>query len=455
MLRTVQICARSIPKYKFLSRNPHVRKYLTKAFECEEMWNKRLESPLIKKIKPSDIFYEIENQFLHFGKANGLDIDLFVNSIVDNSHIEEVEDVIHKLRLSPEAMNLLPSTQHAFIRIMLSFGNVDELLRVLDDRLNYGIFMDDYCCILLLNKFLKEENFKNAAKVAAIQMVQEDFSHPLVKYMSLFACHKYILNPAPWISEQTEPEEKDEDDEEEIKLRVRYIRNPYFDDHFDLRDPNHLVGKTLWMIGNETPDVLGRSYTLLGYVLHDKWDKLEKYINSLLDSKDTPTIYKDCISLISKFVEENKGSEQSEVIKNEEQLNVLLSKLKASNSLSSEDFLKATENKMKEVVKELETKSTEDQNKVYEDWEKFRERLVNEHIENMKREKTLQEIEASKQKIKEKEEELFFFDNESKLDLMIEKKTITPSIKWRGKIKKKRAVDAEYVPPEIEKRREN
>lgn len=92
---------------------------------------------------------------------------------------------------------------------------------------------------------------------------------------------------------------------------------------------------------------------------------------------------------------------------------------------------------------------------MYEEWENQRRNLVNEHIEKLKREKALADIQAAKEELLEKEKELFFFENEDKLDIMIENKRVRYPKKWLGKKKPKRLVDAEYIPPEIEKRREN
>lgn len=373
MWKPVQLLSQRLPRLSGVARQPFLRKYLSSAFSCEDAWNKRLESPLIKKINVPDMFFEIEHQFLHFGKANGIDIDLFANAVTDDTHLDEIQDVIHKLRLSPEATSLLQSTQHALIRMMMSFGSMDELIRVLDDRLNYGIFMDNYVCILLLNKSLKDKNFRDAARIATIQMLQEDFSHPIVNYMSLFACYKYLLDPVPWAPEQPEPEKPikenyDEDEEEEeIRLRVRYIRNPYFDDHFDLKKPSHLIGKTFWLIGNEIPDVLGRSYSLMGFALHEKWDKLKNYINFLLQSDNKPVVYKDSVMFLQKLFDD-LSDEKSEDTANDfanhkEDITDLLLKLKNSDLLE-DNLLEVTESKMKDVIKEFEASTIENQVKV-------------------------------------------------------------------------------------------
>jgi hypothetical protein len=59
---------------------------------------------------------------------------------------------------------MLPSTSHAVIRYFVTLKKYDELLRILNDRLNYGIFPDDYCCGLLMDTFIKENNYTGSKR---------------------------------------------------------------------------------------------------------------------------------------------------------------------------------------------------------------------------------------------------------------------------------------------------
>ncbi|RZF33202.1 hypothetical protein LSTR_LSTR015167, partial [Laodelphax striatellus] len=347
---------------KSISRNVQsksaFRNYLSSAYTCQDAWNQRLESPILKKINETDLFFDLENQFQQHGKAHGIDIDLFTNILTEPERSDEIEDLLYKLRLSPEACSLLPSTQHAFIRFLVDGNKSDDLLRVLDDRLNYGIFMDDYTCILLLDKFLREENFKDSARVATLQMLQEDFSHPMVKSMSLYACLKYSVSPNPWAEETKAESESTEDvDEDEIvKLRVPYIRNYYFDDHFDLRIPSHLVGKTLWMIGCEIPDAVGNTCQIIGLGMYNKWDRLKQFLESLLESKQNA--HQICISILASTIGNAKQNtpDSIEVI---EEVEKLLERMNSQNQLLKDDVIELAKNQMLENIKNHE-KSTID-----------------------------------------------------------------------------------------------
>lgn len=432
-----------------------VRTFLSDSFSLDQAWDKRLLTPIIQKVKLNDLFYELDNQFQQFANANAIDIDLFANAVTDSSHLDEVEDVVHKLRLSPEAINILPSTHHAFIRIFMKFGDVNELLRILNDRLNYGIFPDDFCSMYMMDTFIKNDNFKNAAKVGVLHMLQEDFKNPIIKYMTLYSCTKFLENPVPWYPEQ-EKEEIPEDDGEVIKVRVDYIRNPFFDDHFDLTDPYHLIGKTFWMIGKEMPDYIGKSYQLLGYVLHNKFDKAKDFIEKLLSSPEKPLVTKDSLKLCYDALErvpKSEGEEGSKLELSKEEVRGLLNKVENSGLLSEDSLLIVIENRLRQVITEREKMEIEKQTKLYDEWIKNREELYKQYMEKLEREKRLAEVENKKRELAAKEEELFFFEKEDKYDIIIQEREERKIMSaYKGKKKKPKKQDDDYIPPEVQKK---
>lgn len=71
-------------------------------------------------------------------------------------------------------------------------------------------------------------------------------------------------------------------------MRLAYIRNPYFDDHFDLTNPHHLIGKTLSLLSDNLKnddEVLASSVKLLGLALHGKWNKVESFLQKSVSNK--------------------------------------------------------------------------------------------------------------------------------------------------------------------------
>lgn len=57
-----------------------------------------------------------------------------------------------------------------------------------------------------------------AAKVSALQMLQEDWSHPITAHLALYSCHMYLKNPEPW--EDPVVTEEPGDDEEVYTNRI-------------------------------------------------------------------------------------------------------------------------------------------------------------------------------------------------------------------------------------------
>ena len=53
----------------------------------------------------------------------------------------------------------MPSTTYAATRLFLEAGETDTLMRMLDDRLNYGMFPDTPTLAMILNHFLVKENW--------------------------------------------------------------------------------------------------------------------------------------------------------------------------------------------------------------------------------------------------------------------------------------------------------
>lgn len=72
----------------------------------------------------------------------------------------------------------------------------------------------------------------------------------------------------------------------QVKIRVKFLRNPYFDDHFDLTDPNHIVGKTLAWASPLVGGLVGRNCEVLGWALYNKWQELEAALDRLRRGKE-------------------------------------------------------------------------------------------------------------------------------------------------------------------------
>ncbi|XP_017774077.1 PREDICTED: 28S ribosomal protein S27, mitochondrial [Nicrophorus vespilloides] len=402
---------------KTTARGPQRRTFLSQAYYCNEVWNNRLNSTILQKINHDELYYELEQRFQKNGIISAVDVDIFANSVKDDIYLDELMDLAHKLRLSADTSNTLESTSHAVIRCLLNYDKKDELLNALDDRLNYGLFLDNYTANILMDYFYKAKDFVSGSRVASQLMLQEEMNHPLSSSLSIFHCYNFLLNPVGW-PEMPKPEEP----EEEVKVRVKYLRNPYDDNHFDLRDPIRIVGKTLMEATIEKNDDLEKSLYILGISLFDP----EQAKNVV---KGDEKIYKEILNLLP---------EDNEMKATLEKLTLIPGELKT-----------LLESKVKSCERDVGEKDVAVQCETYSKWEQNRLDALKRQEERYNIANRIENIETSQKNLKLREERLWFFENEEQIELDIDAKKIYYPKRWFGKMKKPRTADKAYVPPEI------
>ncbi|CAL8109467.1 unnamed protein product [Orchesella dallaii] len=417
--------------------------YLREAYHCSLAWNKRLETPLLKKINLDDFFYDMDRRYQEDKVISAIDVDLYVNRVTEEEHLEELEEIVHRLRRSPATADALPSTSHAVIRAYLKAGKIDDLMRILNDRWNYGIFVDYHIANILMDEFLKQGNNRDAAKVASLLMLEEDFGSPTSCSFAVLSCLKYIQNPTPepWDSQPA----KAESEEEEVKVRLFNLRNPYFDDHFDLTSADHVVGKTLALSSRQLmgDDVLSKSGELIGWAMYGKWNKVESLLKQCATAKTS--ISEEALNQLSDLCEKALAEieasstkslskpkvhqfpgvnlDEKEVTEMWKRLNYpdnekivpRVKELLSSNQLKTvKDFnmVKKAEHLLSSALAEREDKEINEQLKAYEDWNEQRVSELNNQMTRFRKFEVMENIEAKKKELKEKEEVIFFFDNE-------------------------------------------
>ncbi|CAI6368406.1 unnamed protein product [Macrosiphum euphorbiae] len=413
------------------------RSFLTEAYRCEDVWQERLECSLLKKVQPEVLYHKLSTTLEQGSKQiSAVDLDVFANSLTENTYVEELEELTHKFRLSAQTGTLLPSTHHAVVRLLVATNSTNDLIRILKDRLNYGIFPDYYLCNLLMDRFIKENDVRNAAVIASNQMLQEELDNDITKAMGLYSCLKYITNPIEWEEAKIVTEETNDDDDDEVDRRVRvdFLRNPYFDDHFDLADGDHLVGKTMLAISKKIDStILANSFKTLGLAYYNRWNDLSGHLKKLDGS-----VYLETIELAVTAIDKRAPE-------NAEQLKDALAKLHIENKSLTEE----SKNFVNEAVSTNEEKEIQTQKAIYKEWESFRREELSRYLEHLNKLKRLQKVQQAKQDLKEKEQLLFFFDNEHKHDLVKEEKL--KRMKKTVVKDKSHKDDLTYVPPEIRK----
>ena len=369
--------------------------------------------------------------------GSALDVDIFAQAAETEADLEQLEELLFKLRRTPHTVHTTPSTQHAVVRAMIGKGAGEEhlqhLLRMLEDHTNYGLFMDKYSAVLLLDKLVEGGRKPEGARVASQLMLQVgrtfvyDHSDPNIQEedwvaagaLGNVACWRYLLvrSDQPWAVEEVEPEE--EDPEDVVRIRVKegpphfgMVPNNYHDDHFDLREPEKILGKTIWYLNRLSSDSLSKSLTFLGLAL---WGRLDKALELEL-----PEVVEEVAEEILKV------SDKDAVVKK------LNGATKVNLNVDGE-LLK----KCEQLLAEEEKAIVGEQKQFYIQWNKDRLDKIEAANEKQKRKEKLDNIVYQKEELSKEEERLFFFDSQTELDQEKEKKLAAwkktfPRKSWPG-----------------------
>lgn len=292
------------------------RTYLSSSYKCDTAWEARLSSDTLAKINLDQFYADVETKFQQQRKVSAIDVDIFVNKVSAENYVDEMADIIHKLRMTEEASNFLDSSAHALVRNLIQHDQVEFLLQILRDPLNYGVFLDSFTANLLLDKLCEDKHFTAAAEVASFLMLQEDFGDDISRSLCLLATFKYLDNMEPFVKVAAEsadaakntpappppPTKGKKGKKEELRVRVKFLRNTHFDDHFDLKEPRHLVGKTLVQISAELPKKFQASSRLLGLCLYEKYSEGLQMLGQI--SKDD-VVHKEVLERVEQALQAN------------------------------------------------------------------------------------------------------------------------------------------------------
>lgn len=379
---------------------------------------------------------------------SGVDVDIYINSVYLLENQEELEHVVKRFRASKRTVNTLDSTHHAVCRFFLGHGKRDQLLKILNERVQYGIFPDTFMYNVLLDNALKEGALEDAFEVVKLLTLQEDSGNEITKTLVLHTLNQLLVQdlvgPKPAAEGATEeaPEEEAEVDEDDIEyIRVPYLTNPYFDDHFELTNRDHIFGKALYFFGLElgksskTSDldqVLSASAQIIGLIFYQKWDKLDKVLNRLKSSEITS----DPVEIARKH---------AELIKDEEiqsKLQALIPQLEAMPR-ASELKLKSLIDVRTAALSSQEPADIEAQKAMFAGFETTRLEAIKSQLDALLREQKRIELDRQKDDLEKKKRLYYFFENFPKheIDFVAAEQRIK-------EIQSTTVVDEEYIPPE-------
>ncbi|RVE41126.1 hypothetical protein evm_014226 [Chilo suppressalis] len=411
--------------------------FLTNDYKCHEAWKEQTFSPLVDKINLNDFYNKIDTNHSSKGVISAIDVDIFAHAVRESVHLDELRDLLHRLRLSAETGNMLESTHHATVRNFMEYGNIQELIHILKDPLNFGLFLDEFSANIMLNKLITTSEYEQAANVAALIMLQEDYNNDITCSLCLYACFKFIIGYTKPVDSEIKIEKKQK--VEEIKIRVKFLRNPYFDDHFDIDDIYLLSGKSLAWLSEKKSGNLNINLQIIGWLCYKKYDKLLRVCESF-SKEQSAMIYTEVINLMNKEIN-NVNEDLKTTLKKS------LSLLSPMN-LAKEPMEEAIKIMIENSINRVQKKDIKKQLELFQFWTDIRKQKLAEQTNRLDRAKRIELIDQKQRSLKDEEQKLWFFDNEDSIDLEIEEKDktaeIIPTKKTNSKI-----VDEDYIPPEI------
>uniref|UniRef100_A0A1I7TAM6 28S ribosomal protein S27, mitochondrial n=1 Tax=Caenorhabditis tropicalis TaxID=1561998 RepID=A0A1I7TAM6_9PELO len=342
----------------------------------------------------------VQKKFIGGGYASAVDVDAAVCVAEQKDQVDDVIELIYKLRHSVKAAEKLESSEYALVRLLLKY-QPETILTLANDPINYGVFLNPHLACIVIDHFIKASNIQAAARIVTWMVQQEELDNELLNVLGLYVCAKWAELPGEQQTlELGEKEEEEDVNDDDIRtFKFPYLKNEHFDEHFDLTNPHHLVGKSMMWLSRDTSSIdkdLKSSFNVLGAVLFQK-------LSEALPSASTaiPSVKR----LIAEQLKPKEGEEQPD---EEKKILEAIGEIPAANEKLLSDIILEH---LKTIQASEEEKLCASQTTLFATWNERRQELAKSQAQKVLLRVRQDEIRAELKQLDEQEEQMSFFKN--------------------------------------------